>query len=97
MPSAICPYLMFDPNAEAAINFNVSLLPGGRMNEMTRYEANAPGPDGTGMKASSAVAADSPVKTCFLVYAGSCRCSSRANRRPKSIGSTEDSLKAGPF
>jgi len=36
MPNAICPFLMFEGNAEAAINFYVSHLPGGRVNEMTR-------------------------------------------------------------
>lgn len=47
MTTRISPFLMFEGNAEAAINFYTSLFPGGSVDEMARYGAGEPGPEGT--------------------------------------------------
>jgi predicted 3-demethylubiquinone-9 3-methyltransferase (glyoxalase superfamily) len=62
---------MFEGNAEAAIDFYVSLFPGSQVNEVIRYRANEPGPEGTVKKASFTIAgqtiraSDSWVKHAF--------------------------------
>jgi predicted 3-demethylubiquinone-9 3-methyltransferase (glyoxalase superfamily) len=71
MPNTLCPFLMFEGNAEAAIDFYVSLFPGSQVNEVIRYRANEPGPEGTVKKASFTIAgqtiraSDSWVKHAF--------------------------------
>lgn len=46
MSNSLCPFLMFDGNAEAAINFYLSLFPGSAINGMVRYSSGEPGPEG---------------------------------------------------
>jgi predicted 3-demethylubiquinone-9 3-methyltransferase (glyoxalase superfamily) len=70
MPNAACPFLMFEGNAEAAINLYVALF-SGQVDSMQRYAAGEPGPDGTVKLASFTVAGqtikatDSFVKHAF--------------------------------
>ncbi len=72
MPTTIRPFLMFqDGNAEEAMNFYISLFPGARINDITRYGPGEAGPEGTVMKASFTIAdqavicIDSPVRHAF--------------------------------
>ena len=71
MPNSLCPFLMFDGNAEAAFNFYFSVFPGSRANDILRYAAGESGPEGTIKKASYTIAGqtilttDSPVKHAF--------------------------------
>jgi predicted 3-demethylubiquinone-9 3-methyltransferase (glyoxalase superfamily) len=71
MPASICPFLMFEGNAEAAINFYASLFPGSEVNEIVRYATGEPGPEGTVKLARFTVAgqmilaSDSFVKHAF--------------------------------
>jgi predicted 3-demethylubiquinone-9 3-methyltransferase (glyoxalase superfamily) len=71
MPNSLSPFLMFDGNAEAAINFYLSVFPGSQTNEILRYRAGESGPEGTIKKASftlvgqTILATDSPIKHAF--------------------------------
>ena len=71
MSTSLCPFLMFDGNAEAAINFYLSLFPGSEVNELVRYTPGEPAPEGTIKKArftiagQTIMATDSPVKHAF--------------------------------
>lgn len=55
MPT-IQPFLLFDGKAEEAINFYISLFPGGTINDIDRYGAKGPGKLGTVAKASFTIA-----------------------------------------
>lgn len=71
MTARLHPFLMFEGNAEAAINFYTSLFPGARIDEIARYAAGEPGPEGTVKMARFTVAgqmllaSDSFVKHAF--------------------------------
>lgn len=56
MSTTIRPFLMFTGQAEAAMNFYLSLFPEGQILELRRYGAGGPGPEGTVMKATFTVA-----------------------------------------
>ena len=51
----IRPFLMFEGKAEEAMNFYVSLFPGGEVLGIVRYGANGPGAEGSVMKASFSI------------------------------------------
>ncbi len=55
MGATVRPFLMFQGNADEAIGFYVSTIPGSRVDEVVRYDANGPGPEGTIMKATFTV------------------------------------------
>lgn len=66
------PFLMFQKqNAEAAMNFYISLFPAAKVTAIQRYGAEGPGPEGTVMRADFIVAGqdviciDSPAKHAF--------------------------------
>jgi predicted 3-demethylubiquinone-9 3-methyltransferase (glyoxalase superfamily) len=63
MPNSLCPFLMFDGNAEAAINFYISLFPGSQINGLVRYIVGEPGPEGTIKKASFTIAGQTILAT----------------------------------
>jgi predicted 3-demethylubiquinone-9 3-methyltransferase (glyoxalase superfamily) len=71
MVGSVKPFLMFQGNAEAAMNFYVSLFPGAEIIDIVRYGPGEAGPEGTVMKALFAIAGqtlmciDSPVKHEF--------------------------------
>ena len=71
MPARISPFLMFEGNAEAAIHFYTSLFPGSHLDEIARYGAGEPGPEGTvkiarfTITGQSILASDSFVKHAF--------------------------------
>lgn len=67
MADSICPFLMFEGNAEAAISFYTSLFPGSAVNQMIRYAAGEPGPQGTVKKASFTVAGQRMMATDSFV------------------------------
>ena len=67
MPNAICPFLMFEGNAEAAINFYVALFPGSKVNAIHRYAAGDPGPEGSVKKADFTVAGQTIMATDSFV------------------------------
>src|ERR1700733_1636382 len=46
------PFLMFEGQAEEAMNFYVSLFPGGEISEVVRYGPGQPGAEGSIMKAA---------------------------------------------
>ena len=52
----IAPFLLFDGQAEEAMNFYVSLFADGRIDEIDRYGSKGPGKDGTVAKARFTVA-----------------------------------------
>jgi predicted 3-demethylubiquinone-9 3-methyltransferase (glyoxalase superfamily) len=52
MPNKIAPYLWFDDNAEAAMNFYVSVFPNSRVGSVSRNGEGGPGPAGSVMIAS---------------------------------------------
>jgi predicted 3-demethylubiquinone-9 3-methyltransferase (glyoxalase superfamily) len=54
---------MFSGDAESAINFYLSLFPGGQINEMVRYAAGEPGPEGTVKKACFTIASQTIMAT----------------------------------
>lgn len=58
---------MFEGNAEAAINFYISLFPGGTIDEVSRYAAGEPGPEGTIKKARFTVAGQAILATDSFV------------------------------
>lgn len=51
----IHPFLMFEGNAEEAMNFYLSLFPNANILDIKRYGANQPGPEGSVMKASFSI------------------------------------------
>ncbi|WP_119461371.1 VOC family protein [Rhodospirillaceae bacterium SYSU D60014] len=67
----IRPFLMFQGNAEEAMNFYVSLFPGGEIIDIVRYGPGEAGAEGTVMTASFSIGSqtvmciDSPVKHDF--------------------------------
>lgn len=71
MSNQIRPFLMFEGKAEEAMNFYVSLFPGGEVLDIIRYGPNEPGPEGSIMRASFSIASqtimciDSPVSHAF--------------------------------
>ncbi len=71
MATNICPFLMFEGQAEAAMTFYVGLFSGGRVIDVIRYGAGGPGAEGSIQKASFSIAGqtvlciDSPVKHAF--------------------------------
>ncbi|MEH7305547.1 VOC family protein [Neobacillus drentensis] len=50
--SKVTPFLMFQGNAEAAMNYYISLFEDSEITSLTRYGANGPGEEGTVMHAS---------------------------------------------
>ena len=71
MATTIRPFLMFEGKAEAAMNFYLSLFPGGEVVSIVRYGAGAPGPEGSVMRAAFSICGqtvmciDSPAKHAF--------------------------------
>jgi predicted 3-demethylubiquinone-9 3-methyltransferase (glyoxalase superfamily) len=71
MNAKVRPFLMFSGKAEEAMNFYVSLIPGSKIVDITRYGPGAAGPEGSVMKAAFSVGGqtvmciDSPVKHDF--------------------------------
>ncbi len=71
MGTKIRPFLMFQGNAEEAMNFYVSLFPGGEIIDIVRYGPGEAGAEGTVMTASFSIGSqtvmciDSPVKHDF--------------------------------
>jgi predicted 3-demethylubiquinone-9 3-methyltransferase (glyoxalase superfamily) len=69
--TVVCPFLMFQGNAEAAMKFYVSLFADGKIIDIVRYGPSEPGAEGSVKTASFAVAGqsvmcvDSPVKHDF--------------------------------
>ena len=53
------PFLMFEGQAEAAMNFYISLFPESQINEIVRYGPGEAGPAGTVMKAVFSLAGQS--------------------------------------
>lgn len=53
------PFLMFEGKAEEAMNFYVSLLPGGEITNIVRYGPNEAGPVGSVMLAAFSIAGQS--------------------------------------
>lgn len=71
MSTQIHPFLMFQGQAEEAIDFYVSLFEDGKILDVARYGAEGPGPEGSIMKASfmiggqTVLCTDSPIKHAF--------------------------------
>jgi len=71
MPLKVQPFLMFEGKAEEAMNFYVSLFPGGEVVDIVRYGPGQAGAEGSVMKASftvggqTVICIDSPVKHAF--------------------------------
>jgi predicted 3-demethylubiquinone-9 3-methyltransferase (glyoxalase superfamily) len=72
MPKQVTPFLMFQGGvAEEALTFYTSLFDDGKIIEIARYGPGQPGPEGTVMRASFALAgqsffcSDSPVRHGF--------------------------------
>lgn len=69
--SKITPFLMFEGAAEAAMDFYVSLFPGSRIYEITRYGADGPGKEGSVIRATfilgdqRVMCIDSPAQHAF--------------------------------
>jgi predicted 3-demethylubiquinone-9 3-methyltransferase (glyoxalase superfamily) len=67
----VTPFLMFQGNAEAAMNFYVSLFPGSAVTDIERYGAEGPGAEGSVLRARFAIdgqrvmCIDSPTKHEF--------------------------------
>lgn len=68
---SIRPFLMFQGEAEAAMNFYASLFPDARITDIQRYGPGAPGKEGSVMRATFCIAGqsvmciDSPIKHAF--------------------------------
>lgn len=56
MPTTVTPFLMFEDNAEKAMNFYVSLFDDGAVLGIVRYGPQGPGPEGSVMKAAFSIA-----------------------------------------
>lgn len=71
MSTKVRPFLMFQGDAEEAMNFYVSLFPGGEVIDIVRYGPGQAGAEGSVMKASFSIGGqpiaciDSPVKHAF--------------------------------
>jgi predicted 3-demethylubiquinone-9 3-methyltransferase (glyoxalase superfamily) len=71
MAKRITPFLMFEGDAEAAMNFYLSLFPGSSLQSITRYGAEGPGKPDTVATATfllngqAIMCIDSPVKHAF--------------------------------
>jgi len=71
MVASVRPFLMFQGDAEAAINFYVSVFPCAEIIDIVRYKAGEAGPEGSVMNATFSIAGqvvmciDSPVKHEF--------------------------------
>jgi predicted 3-demethylubiquinone-9 3-methyltransferase (glyoxalase superfamily) len=71
MDANVRPFLMFQGNAEEAMNFYVSLFPGGEVLDVVRYGPGEAGAEGTIMRATFSIGSqtimciDSPVKHDF--------------------------------
>ena len=71
MAKSVRPFLMFEGDAEAAMNFYVSLFPGAEIVSIARFGPEGPGAEGSVYQASFTVAGqtimcfDSPVKHGF--------------------------------
>lgn len=71
MAKQVTPFLMFEGRAEEAMDFYLSLFPGGEVVSITRYGPGQPGPEGTVMHAVFTVAGqrvmciDSPARHAF--------------------------------
>lgn len=71
MDSKVKPFLMFEGKAEEAMNFYVSLFPGGEVLDVARYGAGQAGAEGSVMQARFSIGSqtimciDSPVKHAF--------------------------------
>jgi predicted 3-demethylubiquinone-9 3-methyltransferase (glyoxalase superfamily) len=71
MAKSITPFLMFEGDAEAAMDFYLSLFPGSSIQAITRYDAEGPGKPGTVVTATfllngqAIMCIDSPVKHAF--------------------------------
>lgn len=55
MQTMVRPFLMFEGNAEEAMNFYVSLIPDSEIIDIVRYGKGQPGKEGTVMKAAFSV------------------------------------------
>jgi predicted 3-demethylubiquinone-9 3-methyltransferase (glyoxalase superfamily) len=56
MPVEMKPFLMFEGQAEEAINYYMSIFKDGEIHEIVRYPAEGPGPEGTIIRAEFTVA-----------------------------------------
>jgi predicted 3-demethylubiquinone-9 3-methyltransferase (glyoxalase superfamily) len=71
MVRSIRPFLMFEGRAEEAMNFYMSLFPGGKIADITRYGSGEPGAEGSVKVATfclgeqKVMCIDSPVKHAF--------------------------------
>jgi predicted 3-demethylubiquinone-9 3-methyltransferase (glyoxalase superfamily) len=71
MSVAVRPFLMFEGNAEEAMNTYVSVVPGSKIIDLEKYGAGGPGKEGTVMRGTFSVAGqvvqctDSPIKHAF--------------------------------
>ena len=69
--TTVAPFLMFEGNAEEAMNFYVSAIPDSRVIDIRRYGADGPGTEGSVMLATFSLAGltvmciDSSVKHAF--------------------------------
>jgi predicted 3-demethylubiquinone-9 3-methyltransferase (glyoxalase superfamily) len=69
--ASIRPFLMFEGQAKAAIDFYISLFPDGRIDSISFYGAGEPGKEGTVNRAAFTIAGqevmciDSPVSHAF--------------------------------
>ena len=71
MQHRICPFLMFEGNAEEAMTFYISLFPGSEVTDIVRYGPGQAGAEGSVMKArfrlgeQAVMCIDSPMKHAF--------------------------------
>jgi len=71
MSTTVRPFLMFEGQAEAAMQLYVSVVPDSEILDIKRYPAGGPGPEGSVMLAAFSVAGqvvqctDSPIKHAF--------------------------------
>lgn len=71
MVTTVTPFLMFQGNANAAMDFYTTLFPDSEVVHAQRYQAGEPGPEGSVMRATMRIAGqtvmciDSPVKHEF--------------------------------
>ena len=54
--TTVTPFLMFEGQAESAMNFYISLFADGKVSDITRYGPQGPGVEGSVMKASFSIA-----------------------------------------
>ncbi len=64
------PFLMFEGQAEAAMNFYISLFPGAEITHIVRYGSEGPGPEGSVMKATFTLAGQTILCTDSFVKHG---------------------------